>query len=289
MQKVQSYLYSNRVILLADMAGFNVENTIVYAKTVKIYKGVDNIIEFDIQNADQKRLDLVTSAPITGIKMNVMDASGNALPNSPYTVTPIGTSLKGVASATIPSTDLVGLNDQYLKYSVTGTNTNGNTIPLYNDSRFSAIGTIEIAGSAMGITRPSVTYSEFAGDINFMGNVTDHTSAIPCKFYEAVPTTNLNFSIDLNKFIGTIYVEATEDMTVSVSSFNDAQKIQTFTTTVATTATHTFSNVPVINPVTGNSYNYMRVSWTYPDVWQYGSQQNPYPTFGMVNTVTVTY
>jgi len=60
MQKIQSYLYPNRVILIADLAGFTVENTIVYAKTVKIYKGVDNVIQFDVQNADQKRLDLLT-------------------------------------------------------------------------------------------------------------------------------------------------------------------------------------------------------------------------------------
>ena len=60
MQKIQSYLYPNRIILLADLAGSTVENTIVYAKTVKIYNGIDNTIQFDIQNADQKRIDLST-------------------------------------------------------------------------------------------------------------------------------------------------------------------------------------------------------------------------------------
>jgi hypothetical protein len=283
MQKVQSYLYPNRVILIADLAGFTVENTIVYAKTVKIYKGVDNVIQFDIQNADQKRLNLVTTPLISGIEMNIMDASGNALPNSPYTVTPIGITLPGIASVTIPSTDLTGFQNQYLKYSVTATDANSNNIPLYTDSRFSAVGTIELVESATPTTRSSVVYDRFSGEINFMGNVTDHTSAIPCKFYEAVPTTALNFAIALENFIGTIYVEATEDSTISVESFKNAAKIQSFTTSVATTTTHNFSSVPV------GKYNYMRISWTYPDVWQYSGQQDPTIPFGMVNSVTVSY
>jgi len=283
MQKVQSYLYPNRVILIADLAGFTVENTIVYAKTVKIYKGVDNVIQFDIQNADQKRLDLVTTPLISNIALNVMDASGNKLPNSPYTVTPIGTTLPGIATVKIPSADLVNFNDQYLKYSVTATDTNSNNIPLYTDSRFGAVGTIEIVESATPTTRSSVVYDRFSGEINFMGNVTDHTSAIPCKFYEAVPTTALNFAVALKNFIGTIYVEATEDSTISVESFRNAAKIQSFTTSVATTTTHNFSSVPV------GKYNYMRISWTYPDVWQYSGQQDPTIPFGMVNSVTVSY
>jgi hypothetical protein len=283
MQKVQSYLYPNRVILIADLAGFNVENTIVYAKTVKIYKGIDNVIQFDIQNPDQKRLDLVTTPLITSIQMNVMDAGGNALPNSPYTVTPIGITLPGIASVTIPSTDLTSFQDQYLKYSVTAIDNNSNNIPLYTDSRFSAVGTMEIVESAMPTTKNSIVYDRFSGEINFMGNVTNHTSAIPCKFYESYPTTQLNFSITTNKFIGTIFVEGTEDSTISVESFRNAPQLQVFTTTVATNSPVTFTGVLV------GKYNYLRVGWTYPDIWQYGSQQDPQGVYGMVNTVTVSY
>jgi len=287
MQKIQSYLYPNRVILIANLAGFTVENTIVYAKTVKIYKGVDNVIQFDVQNADQKRLDLVNTPLVTNLKMNVMDMSGNALPNSPYTVST--TSITGIGTVTIPHADLANIAHQYLQYSVTATDTNSNTIPLYTDSRFSAVGKIEVIGYATPTPHATTIYDRFYGEINFMGNVIQHTSATPCKFYEAVPTTSMNFSIHLTNFIGTIYVEATEDMTVSVESFANATKLQSMTYSVATTTTLTFNNVPVANPVTGQNYNYMRVSWTFPDVWQYGSQQNPNLTYGTVDLVTVTH
>ena len=98
MQKISTYLYPNRIELLADLAGFTVEYTNVYQRNVKIYNGIDNTLEFDIKNADQKRIDLST---LTNIELNIMDAGGLALPNSPYTLTP--TAIKGIASVTIPS------------------------------------------------------------------------------------------------------------------------------------------------------------------------------------------
>jgi hypothetical protein len=287
MQKIQSYLYPNRIILIADLAGFNVENTIVYAKTVKIYKGVDNVIQFDVQNADQKRINLVTAPTITNLKMNVMDASGNALPNSPYTVT--STAITGIATVTVPSADLVAIDHQFLKYSVVATDSNNHSIPLYTDSRFSALGTIEVVGSATPTAHKNKVYDRFQGEINFMGNVINHTSAISCKFYEAVPTSVMNFSVKLTNFIGTVYVEATEDMTASVESFKNASHLQSMTYSLPTTTVLNFTGVPVTNFVTGQNYNYMRVSWMFPDVWQYGSQQNPSLTYGTVDTVTVTY
>ena len=78
MQKISSYLYPNRIQLLANLASFNVEYTNVYQRTIKIYKGVDNVLEFDIKNADQKRLDLITTPLVSNLKLNLMDEIGRA-------------------------------------------------------------------------------------------------------------------------------------------------------------------------------------------------------------------
>lgn len=360
MQKIQSYLYPNRIILLADLAGFTVENKVVYARTVKIYQGVDNVIELDIQNADQKRIDLTT---LKDIEVNVMDQSGNALDTSPYypTLTTVATAtnasvtatfgqgttttitmptanitgtfcvsyqltgtgivgpvlvsgissdidsatttltvtfqnqtvaaasglsisniVKGLATFTIPEDDLDELDEQNLSYSVTALDQFGNNIMLYNDSQFGAVGTLQLIGNAMPTFRDDRVYDEFVGEINFMGNVTNHTPAIPCKFYEANPTEYMSFDVVLNNFVGTVYVEATEDMTISVSSFLNAPQLQSFTCTTATTTTISFNNVPVAS--TAGQYNYMRVSWLYPDVWQYGGQ-DPTVMYGTVTKV----
>ena len=276
MQKIQSYLYPNRLILLANLAGFTVENTIVYQRTLKIYNGIDNTVEFDIQNADQKRIDL---SALSNLELNVMDAAGNALPNSPYTVTPMdqGTR-KGLATVLIPAEDLADLSEQFLKFSVTGIK-DGADVILYTDSKFGAVGTMQLVGSALPTFRDDRVFDEFTQEINFMGNVISHSSAIPARFYEAVAVEQLGFSIDIADFIGTIYIEKTTDMTISVESFRDAPRVFEATYSTATT-----SNISL--PVSIGDATYFRVSWVYPNMWaQAGLSTTP---FGKVTKVTVS-
>jgi hypothetical protein len=276
MQKISSYLYPNRIELLADLAGFTTEYTNVYQRTIKIYNGIDNTLEFDIKNADQKRIDLTT---LSKIELNVMDIAGNALPNSPYTITPMTpqTTYKGLASVVIPQDDLAELNHQFLTYSVTAVK-NGADVMLYADSRFSAKGKIELVGDALPTFRDDVVYDRFSGEIDFQGNVKNHTSAIPCKFYEAVATTEMGFEVAMTNYIGTIYIEGTKDSTISVESFKNAVPLQSWTTNVAITTTRIFSNIPV------GDFNYFRVVWTYIDPVLIGVN-NTYPT-GTVDKVT---
>jgi hypothetical protein len=220
MQKISSYLYPNRIELIADLAGFTVEFTNVYQRNVKIYNGIDNTIEFDIKNADQKRIDLTT---LSGISLNIMDALGNALPNSPYVITPI-TGKKGIAYVTIPEDDLVDLSPQFLKYSVSAVK-DGKDIMLYADSRFGAVGTIELIGDAMPTFRDDKVYKTFTGEIDYMGKVIYHTSSIPTTFYEAVATDQIWIEIKVTGFVGNIWLEGTTNSTISVNSYLHATKI----------------------------------------------------------------
>jgi hypothetical protein len=257
MQKISSYLYPNRVELLADLAGFTTEYTNVYQRTVKIYNGIDNTIEFDIKNADQKRIDLST---LNMIELNVMDMAGNGLPNSPYAVTPANqATLKGIASVTILQEDLVGLTNQYLQYSVTAVK-DGKDVILYADSRFGAVGKMELVGSALPTFRDDRVFDTFAAEIDLKGVPTWHSSAIPVKFYEAVPTETLSFDIDLVGFIGSVWIEATKSSTISVESFKNSAYLRSFTATVESpaTTTLTFNNISVAD------FNYFRVSYSTP-------------------------
>jgi len=226
MQKISSYLYPNRVQLLADLAGFSTEYTNVYQRTVKIYKGIDNTIEFDIKNADQKRIELVTSPVITDIKLNVMDASGHALRNSPYTVTPHST-LKGIATVKIPHYDLDSLQAQFLSYSVTATKA-GDDVILYGDSLFGAAGQIELLGNAMPTVKAARIYTDFSAEINLEGLPISKSSAIPTTFYEAEKTTSLNFEIDYTDFKGIIWIEGTKQSTITTEAFKPEVRLHEF-------------------------------------------------------------
>lgn len=274
MQKISSYLYPNRVQLLVDLAGFTTEYTNVYQKNVKIYKGIDNTLEFDIKNADQKRIELITNptstppkvAIVTDIRLTVLDAGGHELPNSPYTVEP-SASIKGIAVVTIPAADLEDLGHQFLQYNVRATK-DSNDVLLYGDTLFGAMGKIELVGNVNGITRPNRVYDTFTAEIDLKGTPIHHSSAIPAKFYEAVATTDLSFEIavagDVNipgsGFVGSIWLEATTDSTISVNSFKNADYLGSYTATTA---------APRISPVSFDNilvkkYNYFRVSYQTP-------------------------
>ena len=258
MQKISSYLYPNRVEVLADMASFNVEYTNVYQKNVKIYNGIDNTIEFDIKNADQKRIDLAT---IELIQLNVMDASGNELPNSPYEVTP-NLATKGIASVIIPSNDLSDLDPQFLRYSLSGLK-NGSDVLFYCDSRFGAVGVIELVGSAMPTFRNNRTYDTFTAEIDLKGQPIYHTSAIPAKFYEAVPTQSLDFEIHVQGFIGSIWIDATKNGTINAEAFKAAGK--PFGSWTRTVEDEPFTGVvPFGSNITVGEYNYFRISYECP-------------------------
>jgi len=281
MQKIITYLYTNRIQLLAGLAGFNVEYTNVYQRNVKIYSGIDNTLEFDIKNADQKRVDLTT---LTLLSLNVMDINGNGLPNSPYTLTTTAT--KGIATVIIPAVDLELLTPQTLQYSVTAYQ-GATPVILYTDSHFGALGNLELIGSAVPVTKPNRVFDSFSGEIDYMGNVLNHSSAIPAKYYEAIPTTSLNFSVSCTDFVGTIYLEATTDQTISVESFRNSPQLQSWTTNTPTTSSITFSAIPI------GDYCYFRIVWHNPlHGFTYGPNSPYNPGFtnnsGLVNNVTVS-
>jgi hypothetical protein len=268
MQKISSYLYPNRIELLIDLAGFTVEFTSVYQRNVKLYNGIDNTIEFDIKNADQKRIDLTT---LSNLKLNIMDASGNALPNSPYNITPI-LEKKGISYVTIPQNDLADLSPQFLKYSVSATK-DDRDVMLYADSRFGAVGTVELIGNAMPTSRTSKLYNTFTGEIDFMGNVVYHTSAIPATFYESIPTTQLSFEIAITGFIGKIWLEGTTSSTISVNSYLHALPLASQTILLPRSEPVVFNNIDIAY------FKYFRI------LYQGNSPINP---TGKVDSVTVS-
>lgn len=251
MKKVICYLYRNRVELIQSSPTFTVEYKKVYQNNIKLHAGIDNVVEFDFKNADQKRIDINTLT----LYMTVMDAQGNELDRSPYTLTI--TPSRGIAYVTVPAADLDELEPQYLRYSVYGVDQNGQDILFYCDSNFNAIGTIEVIDSVFGkVKRESKTYDTFSGDINLYGEVVYHSSSIPTKSYEAEPITEMDFEIYMTEFVGEVWLEGTADSTISVESYKNASRISHYITTVPTTTVISFSNIPVTD------YEYFRISWS---------------------------
>lgn len=267
MQKISSYLYSNRVQLLADVvaldAAYPVEWKIVYQRPVKIYKGVDNVITLDVKNADQKRINIFGKT----IRVVVMDQTEKEINTYTATVLDDGSTvdaLTGIATVTIAEADLTALQPQFLKFSVYMVNADTTKTLLYGDSKYGSHGTIELLGGAMPIARPTQTYDDFQQSTNYQGLavseriVTYYSSAIPVKFYEAEATTSIDITVNVTDFVGTIKIEATKNPVIGNESFlNPAMTIsQTFVSgDIVGTDTVDFTAIDI------TEYTYLRVGY----------------------------
>ena len=287
MQKISTYLYPNRIQLLADLAAFTVEYTNVYQRPIKLYKGIDNTLEFEFKNADQKRISITpytltltvmdnsgqlvfqedvvqATATLAGINYSLTSnvatitldqdcglvtgdtvtfiagpvvATGAAITvlttttfTVPFTYADIASTslsfsivatpayLKGIGTSVVGADSIANLDVQTLRYSVADLT---NNILFYGDTRFGASGTLDILDSAFPITRKSQIFTQFYGDLSYSSLISEyfHSTAIPVRFYEAIPTTSCRLDFVYAALQGTVVVEATTDATISNESW----------------------------------------------------------------------
>ena len=63
MQKTSTYLAKNKVVIVANLAGFVTEYRPVYQKNLNVYRGIDNLLYFETKNHDQKPVSLAGYTP----------------------------------------------------------------------------------------------------------------------------------------------------------------------------------------------------------------------------------
>jgi hypothetical protein len=64
MQKTSTYLAKNKVVIVANLAGFITEYRPVYQKNLNVYRGIDNLLYFETKNHDQKPISLAGYDPV---------------------------------------------------------------------------------------------------------------------------------------------------------------------------------------------------------------------------------
>ena len=143
MQKISNYLYSNRVIVIADLVSFSVEMQIVYQRIIKIYKNIDNVIEFDVKNADQKRISLTNY----NIKFVMTDLNNALITEKIATLSEI----TGICSVNIDENDTLNLDRGFYNFAVYIETDSGVKTLLYADANYGAKGKIEMVGDLMPV------------------------------------------------------------------------------------------------------------------------------------------
>lgn len=154
MQVFTQYLLNNRVTLVADLADFTTEYRQVYKRNIKIYKGIDNTVEFQVKNADQKPV------VINGkeVRFDIVDTNQRSLITKNATVLDDGSSrnTRGLIKVKLTAGELLNIDDQLAKYTIYLIDADGERTLLYADTQFGASGTIEIIDDAFA--QPSTTH-----------------------------------------------------------------------------------------------------------------------------------
>ena len=201
MQSMNIYHYKNAIEVQV-----NTDPTItnrsrkVYERTIKVYKGVDNVIQFLFKNADQKPVN-VTNWVIT-FNM-ISDTEDGLIVSKPATVINANA---GIVTATLTSMDLLNLRSELYNFAVTVTDPLGSEQVVYSDDNYSVRGEIELLDGPYPKLLPSVdvllptisngvvTSSYVASDVNSWMQSVHHTA----QFY-------------FDNFTGNIAVQTTLD------------------------------------------------------------------------------
>jgi hypothetical protein len=171
----------------------------VYAKNLKLHKGVDNRIQFRFINQEEKPID-ITNAEIT-IRVLSYDGSQVLIQKS---LTPIY-ALTGIAEFQIMASELDNIDAQKAQYSLE-IPLNGFNLPVFVDNNSGARGMMNIEDSILPKHMPSET-------ITIPTHPTPASNTV--SFTSSLITTSYNPSLTIqpyfNNFSGTVQVQGTTD------------------------------------------------------------------------------
>jgi len=207
----------------------------VYNRTVKLFRGVDNRIDIQVRNADEKALD-ITGATVSFslIRYDNQDLVVTK------TCTPIDIT-KGRFYVTITEQELYDINNGFYQYSVYKETTAGIKTPLYIDSQYGAVATIEVVGDIKGNLQPSLDIIEFAKhDPRVFGETADPfftSSLIDTHYQSEVSSSTHTFAFYSTGYTGSVKIQASLDESAAPNNWT------TLTTISINNDPLTYSNI----------------------------------------------
>ena len=244
MQLTPRYLVKNKTTIVADLAtGAITEYRPVYARELKVYRGIDNVLTFEIKNNDQKPISILNTYTPKFVaydenKTQVLAKTGTII----ETTTP---SYKGQFTVNITANDLLNTKDQFLTYSIYLVNNSDNTNVLtYSNAHFESCGTIIVDSCAFPGPKEPVTIDTFAVNDDV------YTSEI----VDAQPALNGNDALHTAAIYSTDF-----DGTVTIQASLENQNPQDWVDITSVTLTSPTEPTPVnFNGV----FNFIRAKYT---------------------------
>jgi hypothetical protein len=213
MQLTPRYLVKNITTLVADVAGFVTEYRPVYNKQLQVYKGIDNVLDFRLLNADQKPVDITSYTP----KFVAFDENNTMVLDKDATILDDGSSItKGKFSVTVTENELLNIKQQYLHYNVYLQETDGTKVLTYNESNFDNDAVIYVNAKTFPgplATFSATTFEQQSVGVNIWISETI-TAQAALNGNEALHTA----AVYTSSYTGDVVVQATLDNQVTEST-----------------------------------------------------------------------
>ena len=170
MQSISVYLVPNKVdVFTTHPTEWTIERyRRVYNRNLKVYRGVDNRIDLQVRNPDQKPTEIVATTLVFTLiereqQKKVLEKDCSVVNTA-----------SGKFFVNLLDSELVDIESGFYQYSIrteTRSSNNDNTYnvisskPLYIDGQYDALGTIEIYGSLSGESVASTVVTSFNKNI----------------------------------------------------------------------------------------------------------------------------
>lgn len=211
MQKISFYLLPNRIKVTTDVAGFDTELRQVYQRKIKIYKGIDNTIEFEVRNSDNRKDTVVGYEVVAKFfddeRKNVFTLTGTAIPGKP-----------GLMSVTVPQDIIANLDPQLL--TVAASLRLGTTERiLYSDSDFGLLATAELLNgyNSVDIVAEELTVFNYEADKKAYISEIGNFGALINDDYSTAPQRAMEVEL-VGLHDGIVRVEVTKDKSTASST-----------------------------------------------------------------------
>lgn len=226
MQLTPRYLVNNVTTIIANEAGFITEYRPVYQRHLKVYRGIDNTLQFRLLNADQKPIDVSSYTP----KFVAYDETKSLVIAHDGVINQLDDSSasRGKFTVTITENDLLNIKQQFLSYNIYLVDSNSSKVLTYVDSHFDNNGTIFVDSFAFPGPRESYSITTFTEE----PNTSDPNDNVwYSESITAEPAINGNEALHTaavyaDNFDGNVTVQATLDNSVNdVTNWADVATI----------------------------------------------------------------
>lgn len=252
----------------------------MYNDNLKVYRGVDNRIDFQVRNADQK------VQPITGsvVVFSVSNKeTGELVLQKDCTVQSTQT---GQVHTTLFESDMRSLESGQYMYCLhsevrtvidSGNYTVSSKKPMYIDSQYGVNAVFEIYGDVFGEPLDSIVVNAFSENIdqdNVEKESTFISSLIEARPQLTVPQSVHTFQFNLTSFYGTIIIESSQSEGASPGVWIESDKFE-------------LGGEDILYKNVVGKYNWFRVKYIKrltENLALFNIQQN---TFTLVYTVTI--